>query len=102
MNRQRVLIVFLRVVGVLACTAIIASVMPTTWIVAAHKWLRLGEFPEGRITEYLARSISALYASFGVLMIVVSTDVHRYAPIVRFLGYVFVASGFLITGIVKS
>ena len=37
MTDHRVLIILLRMVGVVACTAIIASVMPTTWIVATHR-----------------------------------------------------------------
>ena len=96
---HRVLIILLRVVGVSACTAVIASVMPTTWIAATHRWLGLGDFPDAPITQYLARSISALYAIFGGLAIVISTDVQRYAPIIRFFAYVTLAFGVLITGI---
>ena len=96
---HRALIILLRVVGVVACTAIIACVMPTSWIAAAHRWLGLGEFPDAPITQYLARTISALYAIFGGLAIVVSTDVRRYAPIIRFLAYVTLAFGVLLTGI---
>ncbi len=99
MTEHRALIILLRVVGVVTCTAIIASVMPTTWIVATHGWLGLGDFPDAPITQYLARSISALYAIFGGLAIVVSTDVQRYAPIIRFFAYVTLAFGVLITGI---
>ena len=99
MTDHRALIILLCVVGVVACTAIIASVMPTTWIVATHRWLGLGDFPDAPITQYLARSISALYAIFGGLAIVASTDVLRYAPIVHFFAYVTLAFGILITGI---
>lgn len=99
MTNHCALIILLRVVGVLSCTAIIASVMPTTWIAATHKWLGLGDFPDTPITQYLARSISALYAIYGGLVIVVSTDVRRYAAIIRFLAYVTAAFGVLITGI---
>ncbi len=96
---HRALIILLRVVGVLSCTAIFACVMPTTWIAATHRWLGLGDFPDAPITQYLARSLSAFYAIFGGLAIVVSTDVQRYAPIIRFLAYVTLAFGVLITGI---
>ena len=96
---HRALIILLRVVGVVACTAIFASVMPTTWIATTHRWLGLGDFPDAPITQYLARSLSALYAVFGGLVIVVSTDVRRYARIIRFLAYVTLAFGVLITGI---
>ena len=96
---HRALIILLRVVGISACAAIIASVMPTTWIVAIHKWLGLGDFPDAPITQYLARSISALYAIFGGLTIVVATDVQRYVPIIRYLAFVTLAFGVLIIGI---
>jgi hypothetical protein len=99
MTDHSVLIILLRVAGVLACTAIIASVMPTTWIAATHRWLGLGDFPDAPIAQYLARSLSAFYAIFGGLAIVVSTDVLRYAPIIRFFAYASLAFGILITGI---
>ena len=99
MTDHRALIILLRVVGVVACAAIIASVMPTTWIAATHSWLGLGDFPDAPITQYLARSISGLYAIFGGLAIVISTDVLRYAPIIRFFAYVTLTFGILITGI---
>ena len=73
--------------------------MPTAWIADAHRWIGLGDFPDAPITQYLARSISVLYAIFGVLTILVSTDVLRYAPIIRFLTYVTLAFAVLITGI---
>ncbi len=96
---HRALIILLRVGGVLCCTAIFVCVMPTTWIVATHRWLGLGDFPDAPITQYLARSISALYAIFGGLAIVISIDVQRYAPIIRFFAYVTIAFGVLIFGI---
>ena len=99
MTNHRALIILLRVGGVLSCTAVFACVMPTTWIAATHRWLGLGDFPDAPVTQYLARSISALYAIFGGLAIVISTDVLRYAPIIRFFAYVTLAFGLLITGI---
>ncbi len=98
-TNHRALIILLRVGGVAACTAIVACVMPITWIVATHRWLGLGDFPDAPITQYLARSLSAFYAVFGGLAIVVSTNVQRYAPIILFLAYVTIAFGVLITGI---
>ncbi len=98
-NNHRALIILLRIVGVSACTALIACVMPTTWIETTHKRLGLGDFPDAPITQYLARSISALYAIFGGLAIVISTDVQRYSPIIRFFAYVRLVFGLVITGI---
>lgn len=94
---HRLLIILLRVVGVLSCTAIVATVMPTSWIVATNDWLGLGAFPDAPITQYLARSISALYAVFGALLIIVSTDVRRYAPIISFFAYACLVFGAVLT-----
>ena len=99
LNRHVLLVYFLRIVGVTACTAVIACVMPTSWIVATHRWLGLGDFPDAPIAQYLARSISALYAIFGGLCIAVSMDVRRYAPIISFLAYTTIAFGVLMIGI---
>lgn len=95
-DSHRALIILLRIVGVVTCTAIIASVMPTAWISATHQWLGLGDFPVTPITQYLARSISALYAMFGALTVLVSVDVRRFAPIIRFLGYACIPFGALL------
>ena len=96
---HRALIILLRVGGVAACTAMVACGMPTAWIAATHRWLGLGNFPDAPITQYLARSLSAFYAIFGGLALLVSTDVLRYAPIIHFFAYVTIGFGLLITGI---
>lgn len=93
------LVLILRVVGVLGCTAVFAIFMPTSWMAATHKWLGLGDFPDAPISQYLTRSISALYAIFGGLAIAVSMDVKRYAPIISFLAYATMVFGAVITGI---
>ena len=93
MTDHRVLIILLRVGGVLACTAIIASVMPTTWIAATHRWLGLGDFPDAPITQYLARSLSAFYAMHGALALFLSRDVVRFAPVIRCWGAMLMAMG---------
>ena len=76
---------------------IIATVMPTSWIAATHEWIGLGEFPDTPITQYLARTISALYAVFGALSIIVSMDIKRYAPIIYFFAYACLVLGALFT-----
>ena len=50
-----------------------------------HEWLELGPFPQGAITEYLARSLSAFYAGAGALALLFSTDVTRYRPAILLL-----------------
>ncbi len=94
---HKVLIILLRIFGVFGLTAIVATVMPTSLIAATHNWLGLGDFPDAPITQYLARTISLFYVMFGVLSIIVSTDVKRYAPIINFLAYTCLVMGVSLT-----
>ena len=78
--------VLLRVGGCAMLLATLAIVLPTRWMASIHQWLGLGTFPAFPIVEYLTRSISALYAIHGGLLLLVSSDIPRFAPIVRYLG----------------
>ena len=53
---DKVLVILLRFGGVIALFAVVAVVMPTSWMAATHRWLGLGEMPTGPVVEYLARS----------------------------------------------
>jgi hypothetical protein len=86
---DKALVILLRFVGVSALFALVAVFMPFSWMAATHRWLGLGEMPDGPVVEYLARSLSAFYAVMGALCLVVATDLERYRPLVRFLGVVF-------------
>ena len=86
MFEQRALTILLRIGGVFLVLAFFAAVMPTSWMEASHARTGLPPFPEHPLTEYLTRSISLLYGFHGVLLFIVSTNVRRYRPIVRFLG----------------
>ena len=58
---------------------------------AIHESLALGPFPQGAITEYLARSLSAFYAFAGALALLFSTDVVRYRTAIRLFAGALVA-----------
>ena len=64
---DKALVILLRFVGVGSLSALVAVVMPSTWMAATHRWLGLGEMPTGPVVEYLARSLSAFYAVMGAL-----------------------------------
>jgi hypothetical protein len=81
---ERGLVLLLRLVGGTCLIALVSLWKPRGWIDASHRWLGWGEFPAARIAEYLARSVSALSAFYGGLLVALSFDVRRYAPLVRY------------------
>jgi hypothetical protein len=100
MNRnEEVLIWLLRVGGAVLLTALGAVVMPFDWMNVIHQHTGLGELPHVPIVDYLTRSISAIYALHGALIVFMSSDVRRYLPVVRFLGAAGVGFGVLMLGI---
>jgi len=66
--------------------ALIAVVMPYSWMNAIHNRLGMGELPPEPIVGYLARSTSAFYAMFGGLLWVVSFDLSRHRLVLFYLG----------------
>src|SRR5262245_21716142 len=89
----------LRFVGVGALFALVAVVMPVSWMAATHRWLGLGEMPTGPVVEYLARSLSAFYAIMSALCLAVTADLERYRPLVRFLGEAFALLSVALLGV---
>jgi SAM-dependent methyltransferase len=83
---DKVLVLLLRIVGVGSLVALVAVIMPFSWMAAIHRWLGLGEMPTGPVVEYLARSLSAFYALSGAVCLVLASDLERYRPLVRFFG----------------
>jgi hypothetical protein len=66
-----------------ACMLATAAVfMPRDWMAVAHRWLLLREFPDQPIAEYLARLTSGLYALYGLLVLLMATDVRRYSRLI--------------------
>ncbi|MBY0232794.1 MAG: hypothetical protein K2W96_26225 [Gemmataceae bacterium] len=81
----------LRAQAVLLLCALPAAVMPTEWMDAAHRWLGMGPLPRAPLTEYLTRSVSMVYAAWGVQLALMAHDVRRYLPMVRLFGWMEVA-----------
>lgn len=99
MTPQQALALVLRFGGCLLTLAFGAVIMPTSWMAEIHAWLGLGEFPAAAITDYLARSVSALYGFHAVLLFIVAADPARYERIVLFLGITNMALGLMLLGI---
>ncbi len=98
-TRERLLILLLRLGGGLASCAVFAIFLPVEWMAATHRWLGLGEFPATTVTDYLTRSLSGLYAIHGGLLLALSLDVRRFAPVVAYIGWVNAAFGIVLVGI---
>jgi len=96
---EKVLVILLRVLGVSALFALVPVFMPLSWMAATHHWLGLGEMPTAPVVEYLARSVSAFYALFGALCLMVASDLERYRPLARFLGMAFVLQGLVLLNV---
>jgi hypothetical protein len=96
---RQLLIVLLRFGAVMTGLAFLTLPMPVATMVSVHRWLGLGELPPGPIVEYLARSVSALYGFHGVLLFLLSTNVDRFAPIIRFVAVMNVLFGTILIAI---
>jgi hypothetical protein len=95
-----VLVFLLRYLGgIPGLFSLVAVFMPFSWMAATHRWLGLGEMPTGPVVEYLARSLSALYAIMGALCLVLATDLERYRSLVRFLGVAFALMSLVLLGV---
>jgi hypothetical protein len=81
---ERWLVLLLRLVGGVCLLALVALGMPRAWMEAGHRWLGWGAFPAAPVADYLARSVSALSAFYGGLLLVLSLDVRRYGPLIRY------------------
>jgi hypothetical protein len=94
MSRKLVLVAWiLRVVGILAMFAIVAAFMPLSWMASVHESIGLGKMPDGPIVEYLARSLSALYALLGCWIFYLSGRVPDQLGVVRLFGALFAVFG---------
>lgn len=96
---SRVLTWGLRAGGLVLMTAFLAVPLPTDTMAEIHRSIGLGEFHRGPLMEYLARSISALYGFHGILLLIVSTDLSRYRPILVYLGWTNLTFGAMLLAI---
>jgi hypothetical protein len=61
-----------------------------------HRQLMQTPLPDAPIVQYLARSLSALYASFGSLTLLLAWDVRRFAPLVTWWGIAAILFGLIL------
>ena len=95
MSRNRsatILVVLLRVFSGFMMLAIVAVVMPDSWLRAAVAAAEPGT-PIDVLIEYLARGWAAFYFMLGGLIWLFSTDLPRYAHAGKFVGLCYVVLG---------
>jgi len=88
-----------RFAGGVMLLAIPAVFMPTTWMARIHEHLSLGPFPATPLVDYLTRSVAAVYAIHGGLLMLLSRDIVRLSPVIVYLGCTNIAFGCVVTGI---
>ena len=96
---ERILTWLLRVMGLLAALAIVAVVMPTSWIVSGAEQTGTGPFQDTPLNQYFVRSVSTLYALLGVLVLYIARDVRRYLDLIVFVGWLTVALGVILAAV---
>jgi hypothetical protein len=94
-SADRALTWLLRADAAVLLAAVVPVFFPTDLMSEMHQRLGLGEFPHGRLTEYLTRSVAASYALHGFVVLLLSADVRRYRPLVAPL-----AAGHLVFAVV--
>lgn len=99
MSAERVLKWILTLAGAVLLSAALFVFLPTAWMARTHEALGLGAFPDAPLTQYLTRSIAALYALHGALVLLAASDVRRYRSFVRLIGATDAAFGLAMLGI---
>jgi hypothetical protein len=87
MTAERLLAWLLRLGACLTLPAFLTALLPAAAMAAVHRALGLGAVEVGPVFDYMARSLSLLYGFHGGLLLVVSFDVRRLAPVVRYLAW---------------
>lgn len=97
---------FLRLVllasGVSMLLAVTGVVMPAGWIDTGHRWVTGKPFPAMPVPFYLARMLSAFYMVTGGLMVLLSFDVRRYAPVIAYMAWAFIALSAIVMAVAVS
>jgi hypothetical protein len=97
LSKDAMLKILLRLVGGVELCAIPFLFFPLAWMNEVHdRVLGLGPLPAAPVVEYMARSLSALYAVHGAVVFRLSFDVERFRPLVGLLGWLHTVLGLVI------
>lgn len=96
---RRLLAWLLYVLGGMMSVAFWAVVMPTSLMAAMADWLGVGPLHRSPLTEYLTRTLSAMYGVFGLLHLYLARDVVRYLDLIVVFGWLTVLAGVIVTAV---
>ncbi len=96
-SAERTLIWILRLLGGAMLFALVAIFLPTDTMARINDGLGLEPLHRSPLTEYLTRSLSALYAFLGAQLLYISFDLRRYLPLLTFITRVLVIGGVFMT-----
>jgi hypothetical protein len=82
MRAEKILAILLRITAGVLLMALAPVFFPQAWMAAINRAVGLGELPDTAIVGYLTRSLSAMYAFHGALVLYVSLDLRRYRPFI--------------------
>jgi hypothetical protein len=94
---RRLLAWLLYVLGGMMSVAFVFVVIPTSAMAAIADWLGVGPLPRSPLTEYLTRSLSAMYGVLGVLHLYLARDVVRYLDLIILIGWLTILAGAIVT-----
>jgi len=97
MTSKWLLVALLRVAGGTMLCALVFVFCPFEWMISIHARLELGEFAHTPVLSYLIRTLSAMYAIVGGLLMFISFDVNRYGSLIRFAGVISILAGVGVT-----
>ena len=95
MNRQVAQAWWLRLTGLVEVLAFIAVVMPRSWMEISHRWLNMGQMPDGPLIMFMIRQASYTYGMHGVFMWILASDVERFRPLITFSAISYVLAAFV-------
>lgn len=84
MNRDRLQAWVLRLAGLVEMLAFVSVVMPRSWMESSHRWLGLGEMPDGPVLMFMIRQASYVYGMHGIFLWLLASNVERYRPLIIF------------------
>ncbi len=99
MKADKLLKLILQLEAAVLILALPAMFLPVCWMAGAHQWLGLGTMPEGKLVEYLTRSLSLLYAAWAPILLFVSLDVVKYTSLIKLLSWIRIVIGLALLGI---